>query len=81
MYTILDSNNVSVYMYNDENAGAVEITAEDVKFHGDITDTLLNSSNCKLVNVGDTAPEDWIGRRYVYDNGVWSPNPNDPMKQ
>lgn len=40
-----------------------------------------NASNCKLVR-GVTPPEDWIGRKYLYDAGAWTLNPDwvDPTQ-
>jgi thiamine pyrophosphokinase len=35
----------------------------------------MNSTNATLVeNV--TPPEDWVGCKYLYDNGTWTVNPN-----
>lgn len=34
----------------------------------------LNSENCELV-ADVTPPDDWVGRRYLYDAGVWTQNP------
>lgn len=33
--------------------------------------------NSTLVDVENT-PEDWYGCAYLYSNGQWSKNPNDP---
>jgi hypothetical protein len=34
----------------------------------------LNSGNAELVT-GVTPPNDWVGRRYLYDSGTWTQNP------
>jgi hypothetical protein len=81
MHTIIDSNNVSVYMFNDESTNLIQITTENLIFQGQVVDTSLNSTNCQLVDIGTTAPDDWIGRKYIYSSNTWSANPNDPMKQ
>jgi len=76
MKTIVETaTGVSVYMFNDENAP--EITAEHVVFNGQVVDTLLNSSNASIVE-NINPPNDWIGRKYILNNGAWTQNPNDP---
>jgi hypothetical protein len=76
MKTIVETaTGVSVYLFNDE--AAPEITTEHVVFDGEVVDTVLNSSNAELVE-NITPPEDWIGRKYILNNGEWSQNPNDP---
>jgi hypothetical protein len=76
MKTIVEtSTGVSVYLFNDENSP--EITAEHVVFNGEVVDTQLNSSNANLVE-NIAAPDDWIGRKYILNNGEWTQNPNDP---
>jgi hypothetical protein len=76
MKTIVEtSTGVSVYLFNVE--AAPEITAEHVVFNGEVVDTLLNSSNAHIVE-SITPPDDWIGRKYILNNGEWSQNPNDP---
>ena len=68
-------------MFNNEGSANVTITATEVTFEGQVVDTVLNNTNCQLVDIGDTAPADWIGRKYCYADGAWTENPNDPMKQ
>lgn len=81
MHILVDHNNVAVYMFNDELVAQVQIEADKVLFQGQqVEDVTLNSSNCQLVDVTDTAPSDWIGRKYCYSNGNWTENPNDPSK-
>ena len=81
MHILVDHNNVAVYMFNDELVSQVNIVADKVTFEGNqVEDTTLNSSNCQLVDIKDTAPADWIGRKYCYSNGNWAANPNDPSK-
>ena len=78
---LVDTNNVAIYMFNDDYLSQVQITPENVTFQGQpVEDTTLNHSNCQLVDVGDTSPADWIGRKYCYSNNTWTENPNDPMK-
>ena len=63
MHILVDHNNVAVYMFNDELVSQVNIVADKVTFEGNqVEDTTLNSSNCQLVDIKDTAPADWIGR-------------------
>jgi hypothetical protein len=57
--------------------GAPEITTENIMFNGEVVDTQLNSSNASIVE-NITAPDDWIGRKYILNNGEWTQNPNDP---
>jgi restriction endonuclease S subunit len=78
MHTIVDHNNVSVYMFNDEGSANVQITTDHLVFEGQVVDTTLNTTNCQLVDIGTTAPADWIGRKYCYSSGNWTANPNDP---
>ena len=76
MKTIVEtSTGVSVYMFTDE--GAPEITEENITFNGDVVDTQLNSTNASIVE-NISPPDDWIGRKYILNNGEWSQNPNDP---
>jgi hypothetical protein len=76
MKTIVEiETGVSVYMFNDENTPT--ITAEHIEFNGEVVDTFLNSSNAQLVE-NINPPDDWIGRKYILNNGEWSQNPNDP---
>lgn len=76
MKTIVEtSTGVSVYMFNDD--GAPEITEENVIFDGDVVDIQLNSTNASIVE-NISPPDDWIGRKYILNNGEWSQNPNDP---
>ena len=76
MKTIVEtSTGVSVYMFNDD--GAPEITKENVIFDGDVVDIQLNSTNANIVE-NISPPDDWIGRKYILNNGEWSQNPNDP---
>ena len=79
MHILVDHNNVAVYMFNDELVSQVQITANNVTFQGNpVEDVTLNSTNCQLVDVGSTAPADWIGRKYCYSANTWTANPNDP---
>ena len=76
MKTIVEtSTGVSVYLFNDE--AAPEITEAHVVFNGDIVDVQLNSTNASIVE-NISPPENWIGRKYILNNGEWSQNPNDP---
>jgi hypothetical protein len=34
----------------------------------------MNSTNATMVE-DVTPPQDWIGGKYLYDNGTWTPNP------
>jgi hypothetical protein len=76
MKTIVEtSTGVSVYLFNDE--AAPEITETHVVFNGDVVDVQLNSTNASIVE-NISPPEDWIGRKYILNNGEWSQNPKDP---
>ena len=78
MKTIVEtSTGVSVYLFNDE--AAPEITEAHVTFNGDVVDVQLNSTNASIVE-NISPPEDWIGRKYILNNGEWSQNPNDPTR-
>jgi hypothetical protein len=75
--TLVDSSNVSIYLYHDEDAANVKITESGVTYGAENTSTYYNSTNCRLVS-NTTPPEDWIGSKYVYDssNNTYIPNPN-----
>jgi len=81
MYILVDNNNVAIYMFNEEHVSEVQIESDKVLFQGQqVEDATLNSSNCQLVDVTNTAPDDWIGRKYCYSANTWTENPNDPSK-
>lgn len=73
MKTILDSNNVSKYIFADDKP--VNITANNIEV-GDSANLDfivgdMNTSNSTLVE-GVTSPVDWIGGKYTYSGGVWA---------
>jgi hypothetical protein len=73
--TLIDSANVSIHLYHDEDASKVVISADGVKFGEEQVSTYYNSTNCSLVQ-NTTPPEDWIGSKYLYENGAYVANPN-----
>lgn len=72
MKTLL-KDNVSLYLFADDKSLSIE---KDSIVVGDPLEFIIldcNSSNTVLVeNV--SAPADWVGGKYVFDNGVWSIN-------
>lgn len=66
--------NVSIHLMNDEQSATLTtegFTCDDLPLNEGYT-----SENFQLVEVTNP-PEDWRGRKYVYNNGEWSPNPED----
>jgi len=61
----------SKYIWNDNEI--ITFGTDRVHTPGyDIGD--LNASNAQLIeNV--TPPEDWVGNKYLYDNGTWTIDP------
>lgn len=75
MKTVLDSNNVSIHLWQDE--AHVSLAAEGLYYEGNLDDESLNETNAQIIT-DITAPEDWYGRKYCYVDGQWELNPNDP---
>lgn len=75
MKTVLDSNNVSVHLWQDESH--VSLAAEGLYLDGNLDDESLTETNARIIT-GVVAPDDWYGRKYCYVNDQWELNPNDP---
>lgn len=73
--TLIDNKNVSIYLFLDQNQSDVVINSANVEFQGQMIDGTLNNTNCSLVT-NTVPPEDWIGRKYLYENGAYVANPN-----
>lgn len=69
---IQNTTNVSKYLFED----SINISIESDKIMApDFIISDLNSNNATLVE-GVTAPEDWTGCKYLYENSAWVVNPN-----
>jgi hypothetical protein len=79
MKTLIEnSTKQSKYVWDDD---AVVTLGEEMTFAPGFNIGDLNSTNATLVeNV--TPPDDWVGCKYLYDNGTWTLNPNwvDPTQ-
>ena len=73
--TLIDSSNVSIHLFHDADAANVIITTNGVTFGEQNVSTHYNSTNCSLV-ANTAPPEDWIGSKYLYENGAYVANPN-----
>ena len=68
---IKNENNWSLYIF--EDGASVTINSNSITTPDFIIGD-LNSSNATMVeNV--TAPSDWAGCKYIYDNSTWTVNP------
>lgn len=84
MKTLL-KNNVSLYMFDDND---VVVLSENSVSGGSPVELIIsdcNIHNSVLVDVV-SAPNDWIGGKYLYKNGNWLENPSwsgesDPFAQ
>lgn len=73
---IQNATGLSLWVFPDETA----ITVNNDNTEVQTSDGLLvihdcNASNCTLAR-SVTPPEDWIGRKYLYDAGAWTLNPD-----
>ncbi len=65
-------NNLSVYLFEDTVNFTIE--ADRITTPKFIVSD-LNSSNCTVHN-NVTAPNDWVGSKYIYDGSSWSISPD-----
>ena len=76
---IQNATKKSSYIFDDDVA--IQITDTTIITPNFIVSD-LNSGNSTLVeNV--TPPEDWFGNKYLYEDGVWTQDPNwvDPANE
>ena len=71
MQTIIDNNNVSLFIFEDSDV--VSLTEAGIKAPG-FTIGDLNSSTATLVAT-PAPPSDWIGSKYLYNGVSWVLNP------
>ena len=71
----LTQNNVSLYLFQDDEVLSITDSGITVGQPPKFIIADCNSGNTTLFT-GVTAPQDWYGRKYLYDGAVWSPNPD-----
>lgn len=70
MKTILDAQNCSKYLLEDDKNVTVKDDCIEVGSPVEFIIGDLNSSNATLIE-GVTEPDDWYGCKYNYVNGAW----------
>ena len=70
MKTIIDENNCSKYLFADDKIVTVKSDCIEVGNPAEFMIGDMNSSNATLIE-GVTEPDDWVGCKYNYVNGVW----------
>ena len=70
MKTIIDLNNCSKYLFEDNKAVLVKANCIEVGSPIEFIIGDLNFSSATLIE-GVTEPEDWYGCKYNYVNGAW----------
>lgn len=73
---VTTADNVSVHLFQDDSNFV--ITEQGLELDGEIHDGSLNPSNAIIID-GVTPPDDWYGRKYLFVDGEWVDNPNDPV--
>lgn len=71
----LTKSNLSLYLFEDDVS--LDIASDKITV-GDPAQYIIsdcNSSNTVL-HTGVTAPDAWIGHKYIYDGTKWALNPN-----
>lgn len=76
MQTIVEiATGQSVFLFDDDVAISMSGNSISVGNPIEMSIVDMNASTAILVqNV--TAPDDWIGRKYLYQDGKWELNPN-----
>lgn len=70
MKTIIDSENCSKYLFGDDVIVTIGNDSTSIGNPVQMIISDLNSGNATLVE-GVDEPEDWVGCKYLYVNGVW----------
>lgn len=66
--------NVSIHLLNDNQVATLTeegFTCDDLPLN-----TGYTSKDYSIIDV-ENPPEDWRGRKYIYNGGEWTLNPND----
>ena len=73
MKTIIEkTTNISKYIF--EDADAVTMSTSMITTPNFVIGD-MNSTNATMIE-GVTAPADWAGNKYKYENGSWAANPD-----
>lgn len=77
MKTIIDTLNCSKYLFADDKPVAMKADQIEVGDPENLDFIIgdLHSGNATLVEGVTPPPADWVGCKYDYADGVWTPNP------
>tara|TARA_B100001059_G_C17611360_1_gene464751 strand:+ start:74 stop:331 length:258 start_codon:yes stop_codon:yes gene_type:complete len=70
----LVKDGVSVYLFSDDKVVNITATHTEIGSPVELIAGDCNSSNSAM-HTGVTAPENWMGTRYLFDGTTWSANP------
>jgi len=73
---VTNSDNASRYV--EEDSQTITLSADNIVI-GDPAENIicdLNNTNSTLYTDVTNVPEDWVGKKYLFDGTTWTLNPN-----
>jgi|13_taG_2_1085334.scaffolds.fasta_scaffold01268_2 hypothetical protein len=73
---VTNSDNASRYI--EEDSQTITLSADNIVIGNPAENTIcdLNNTNSTLYTNVTNVPEDWVGKKYLFDGTTWTLNPN-----